>query len=232
VSKRGLVTTYADGAAGRSALNDGQTFTLHITPVRKAVGRGLQNGGGVGRWAAPGTSQVAVGMGNCWCFHWLAFLKAPIAAAPPAHRHAGAAARLREHAAGTGGAGARLGAARSGCRTMCLRLPSPVRIAAPSSAVSALHRPRPLSKIVSFLTARCCHVCPPRAPPDQAAMDQRISRGVVTSAVRGPLRPREGALAAARQISAAFAAALDEAERNHATQVGPGFFQGPIRRRA
>lgn len=50
-------------------------------------------------------------------------------------------------------------------------------------------------------------------------MDQRIARGVVTSVVQGPLRPREGALAASRQISAAFTAALDEAERNHATQV-------------
>jgi hypothetical protein len=56
--------------------------------------------------------------------------------------------------------------------------------------------------------------------PSQAAMDQRVSHGVVTSALRGPLRPREGALAAARHISAAFAAALDEAERNHAEQVG------------
>ncbi|KAI8463954.1 MAG: Meckelin [Monoraphidium minutum] len=57
------------------------------------------------------------------------------------------------------------------------------------------------------------------AQVEQAAMDQRLSRGVVTSAVRGPLRPREGALSASRAISAAFAAALDEAERNHATQV-------------
>jgi hypothetical protein len=50
-------------------------------------------------------------------------------------------------------------------------------------------------------------------------MDQRLSRGVVTSAVRGPLKPREGALTASRQISAVFTAALGEAERNHTTQV-------------
>jgi len=50
-------------------------------------------------------------------------------------------------------------------------------------------------------------------------MDQRLSCGVVTSAVKGPLRPREGALAASKHISAAFSAALDEAERNHTTQV-------------
>jgi hypothetical protein len=50
-------------------------------------------------------------------------------------------------------------------------------------------------------------------------MDQRLSRGIVTSTVRAPLRPREGALAASREITAAFAAAIDEAERNHATQA-------------
>jgi hypothetical protein len=57
------------------------------------------------------------------------------------------------------------------------------------------------------------------AQVEQAAMDQRLARGAVTSAVKGPLRPRDGALAASRHISAAFAAALDEAERNHASQV-------------
>ncbi|KIY92883.1 putative Meckelin [Monoraphidium neglectum] len=56
------------------------------------------------------------------------------------------------------------------------------------------------------------------AQVEQAAMDQRLARGAVTSAVKGPLRPRDGALAASRHISAAFAAALDEAERNHASQ--------------
>ncbi|GBF95222.1 meckelin [Raphidocelis subcapitata] len=68
------------------------------------------------------------------------------------------------------------------------------------------------------------------AQVEQAALDQRMSRGVVTSAVRGPLRPREGALAASREITAAFAAAIDEAERNHATQViVPTYWQRALR---
>ena len=68
------------------------------------------------------------------------------------------------------------------------------------------------------------------AQVEQAAMDQRLARGAVTSALRGPLRPRDGALAAARQIGLAFAAAVDEAECNHGLQViVPTYWQRALR---
>ncbi len=59
----------------------------------------------------------------------------------------------------------------------------------------------------------------------QAAQEQRLNSGVITSNLRGPQRPRDSAVAARDEIAAAFKATIDEVERNHATQVqsaGPG----------
>uniref|UniRef100_A0A383WB01 Meckelin n=1 Tax=Tetradesmus obliquus TaxID=3088 RepID=A0A383WB01_TETOB len=54
---------------------------------------------------------------------------------------------------------------------------------------------------------------------EQAAQEQRANKGAVTSAVRGPSRPRGSSMSASASIAEAFKAALDEVERNYSTQV-------------
>lgn len=54
----------------------------------------------------------------------------------------------------------------------------------------------------------------------QAAQEQRASKGVVTTAVRGPTRPAPSSVSSSAACGAMFRAAIDEVERNHATQVG------------
>jgi hypothetical protein len=54
---------------------------------------------------------------------------------------------------------------------------------------------------------------------EQAAQEQRANKGAVTTAVRGPSRPRGSSMSASAAIADAFKAALDEVERNYSTQV-------------
>eukprot|EP00879_Flechtneria_rotunda_P023280 GHRR01024623.1.p1 GENE.GHRR01024623.1~~GHRR01024623.1.p1 ORF type:complete len:249 (+),score=65.06 GHRR01024623.1:718-1464(+) len=54
---------------------------------------------------------------------------------------------------------------------------------------------------------------------EQAAQEQRANKGAVTSAVRGPARPRGSTINASGAITDAFKAAIDDIGRNHATQV-------------
>lgn len=53
----------------------------------------------------------------------------------------------------------------------------------------------------------------------QAAQEQRANKGVVTTAVRGPSRPKSSSINTAGVYSEMFKSAVDEVERNHATQV-------------
>lgn len=62
----------------------------------------------------------------------------------------------------------------------------------------------------------CIRSAPPCA---QVAQEQRANRGAITAAVRGPARPAGAAIHAAEALSRLFRAALDEVERNHATQA-------------
>jgi hypothetical protein len=54
---------------------------------------------------------------------------------------------------------------------------------------------------------------------DQAAQEQRAKKGVVTTAVRGPTRPKSSSINTSGVYAEMFKAAIDEVERNHATQV-------------
>ena len=47
-----------------------------------------------------------------------------------------------------------------------------------------------------------------------------MKKGALTSAMFGPLRPRITAISAAQILGNTFKTAIDEVERNHATQVG------------
>jgi hypothetical protein len=53
----------------------------------------------------------------------------------------------------------------------------------------------------------------------QAAQEQRANKGVVTTAVRGPSRPKSSSINTSAVYAEMFKSAVDEVERNHATQV-------------
>lgn len=54
---------------------------------------------------------------------------------------------------------------------------------------------------------------------DQAAEEQRANKGVVTTAVQGPTRPKSSSINTSGVYAEMFKSAIDEVERNHATQV-------------
>jgi hypothetical protein len=56
----------------------------------------------------------------------------------------------------------------------------------------------------------------------QAAQEQRANKGVVTTAVRGPTRPKSSSINTSSIFAEMFKGAIDEVERNHATQVREG----------
>lgn len=60
---------------------------------------------------------------------------------------------------------------------------------------------------------------PPPLLLDQAAEEQRANKGVVTTAVRGPTRPKSSSINTSGVYAEMFKSAIDEVERNHVTQV-------------
>jgi hypothetical protein len=64
----------------------------------------------------------------------------------------------------------------------------------------------------------------------QAAQEQRANKGVVTTAVRGPTRPKSSSINTSSIFADMFKGAIDDVERNHATQVWEGGMGGGGRR--